>query len=333
VDRPKTRSAAPSTAQDSSPSGAPTLIVSGLSKAFGELQAVVDLSFEVAPGETFGLLGPNGAGKTTTISMICGLLDPDAGSVTIEGIPIRPGSTTGRELIGYVPQELALYPDISGRDNLAFFGRLYGLRGAAARDRIDDVLEVVGLTERGGDKVEHYSGGMQRRLNIAAGLLHRPRLLILDEPTVGIDPQSRNAILEAVAALGEQGMSVLYTTHYMEEAERLCRRVGIVDHGRLLALGTRRELVAMVDQHDQIEITVAGDPAAAVRALESEPGVLDVTTIGERSLTCMVATASEALSRVITRLVSSGAVVRDVRVVEPSLDSVFLHITGTALRD
>ncbi len=310
-----------------------TLVVTGLAKSFGDLEAVVDLSFEVAPGETFGLLGPNGAGKTTTISMICGLLRPDAGSVSVEGVAITPGSTAGRELIGYVPQQLALYPDISGRDNLTFFGRLYGLRGEEAKRRIDDVLDVVGLRDRAGDKVQEYSGGMQRRLNIAAGMLHRPRLLILDEPTVGIDPQSRNAILEAVATLGEQGMSVLYTTHYMEEAERLCRRVGIIDHGRLLALGTRRELVALVDQHDQIAITVAGDSAGAVRALEADPHVISAIAADDQRLTCTVARASAALPGVLTRLADADAVVRDVAVSEPSLDSVFLHITGTALRD
>jgi ABC-2 type transport system ATP-binding protein len=311
----------------------PTLVANGLAKAFGEIQAVDDLSFEVAHGETFGLLGPNGAGKTTAISMICGLLRPDSGTITVEGISIRPGSTHGRELIGYVPQELALYPDLSGRDNLTFFGRLYGLRGAEARQRIDETLEVVGLTDRAKDRVEHYSGGMQRRLNIAAGLLHRPRLLILDEPTVGIDPQSRNAILEAVSALGEQGMSVLYTTHYMEEAERLCRRVGIVDHGRLLACGTRRELIALVEQHDQITVTVAGDVGSAVHALDGDPDVISVSATDDRTLTCMVSTASATLSRLINRLADAGAQVRDVKVDEPSLDSVFLHITGTALRD
>ncbi len=310
-----------------------TLVVEGLTKRFGDLQAVDDLSFEVAPGETFGLLGPNGAGKTTTISMVCGLLAADGGSVTVEGVPIRPGSTRGRELIGYVPQEIALYPDLNGHDNLAFFGRLYGLRGAAARERIEQTLEVVGLTDRAGDKVEEYSGGMQRRLNIAAGLLHRPRLLILDEPTVGIDPQSRNAILEAVAALGESGMSVLYTTHYMEEAERLCRRVGIVDHGRLLAVGTRRELVALVEQHDQVTLTVSGSATAAAVVLESVEGVLSASPHDDRTVLCTVATASSILPHLVAALAEAEIGVSDLRVAEPSLDSVFLHITGTALRD
>lgn len=310
-----------------------TLVVEGLTKRFGDLQAVDGLSFEVAAGETFGLLGPNGAGKTTTISMVCGLLAADGGTVTVEGVPIRPGSTRGRELIGYVPQEIALYPDLNGRDNLAFFGRLYGLRGAAARERIEETLEVVGLTDRAGDKVEEYSGGMQRRLNIAAGLLHRPRLLILDEPTVGIDPQSRNAILEAVAALGESGMSVLYTTHYMEEAERLCRRVGIVDHGRLLAVGTRRELIALVEQHDQVTLTVSGSATAAAVVLESVEGVLSASPHDDRTVLCTVATASSILPHLVAALAEAEIGVSDLRVAEPSLDSVFLHITGTALRD
>ena len=313
--------------------GTPTLVVEGLSKRFGDIQAVDDLSFEVAAGETFGLLGPNGAGKTTTISMICGLLATDAGRITVEGIAITPRSTEGRELIGYVPQEIALYPDLSGRDNLIFFGRLYGLRGPAAKERIAEALETVGLTERADDRVQEYSGGMQRRLNIAAGLLHRPRLLILDEPTVGIDPQSRNAILEAVAALGESGLSVLYTTHYMEEAERLCRRVGIVDHGRLLAVGTRRELVALVAQHDQITVSVDGSASAAAAILHGVEGVLTAGHTDDRTVACMVATASSMLPRVVTALDEAGGGVTDLRVTEPSLDSVFLHITGTALRD
>ncbi len=312
---------------------APTLVVEGLAKSFGDLQAVDGLSFDVAPGETFGLLGPNGAGKTTSISMICGLLAPDAGTVTVEGVPIRPASTEGRGLIGYVPQEIALYPDLSGRDNLAFFGRLYGLKGAEATQRIDETLEVVGLSDRAGDKVQEYSGGMQRRLNIAAGLLHRPRLLILDEPTVGIDPQSRNAILEAVAALGETGMSVLYTTHYMEEAERLCRRVGIVDHGRLLALGARRELLALVGQHDQITVSVTGQAGAAAEILHQLQGVLSASAVDDRTVACMVESASSMLPAVVTSLGDADITVADLRVTEPSLDAVFLHITGTALRD
>ncbi len=310
-----------------------TLVVANLAKSFGAITAVQDLSFAIAPGETLGLLGPNGAGKTTTISMICGLLAPDQGTVTINGVPIRPGSTAGRALIGYVPQELAIYPDLSGHDNLAFFAALYGLRGAEARTRIAETLEVVGLSDRAKDRVDEYSGGMKRRLNIAAGLLHRPLLLVLDEPTVGIDPQSRNAILEAVAALGDQGMSVLYTTHYMEEAERLCQRVGVVDHGQLLACGTRRELVALVGQHDQLTFTVADDARRAAEVLSAEAGVLAVTESGDRTVTCMAASSGRLMPALIGALAAADLTVTNLSVAEPSLDSVFLQLTGTALRD
>ncbi|MDH3292714.1 MAG: ABC transporter ATP-binding protein, partial [Acidimicrobiia bacterium] len=308
------------------------LEVEGLRKAFDDLVAVDDLSFTIDEGETFGLLGPNGAGKTTAISMVCGLLDPDAGSIKVNGVPIEPGSTRGRELIGLVPQELALYTDMNGWDNLAFFARLYGLRGSAAKARIEEVLEVVGLSNRARDKVDEYSGGMQRRLNIAAGMLHRPKLLILDEPTVGIDPQSRNAILDAVAELGTTGMSVLYTTHYMEEAERLCRRVAIVDHGKMLACGTRRELVSMVDEHDKVRITVGGATDGAVDALSQHRGVVAASLVGEHSIECLVDNASQLLPELIAELGRRGLPITEIQVVEPSLDSVFLHITGTALR-
>jgi ABC-2 type transport system ATP-binding protein len=313
---------------------APAMLrVEGLRKSFDELVAVNDLSFVVEPGETFGLLGPNGAGKTTAISMICGLLEPDSGSITVDGVTIESDSTRGRELIGLVPQQLALYTDMNGWDNLAFFARLYGLRGKAAKARIEEVLEVVGLADRSQDKVEEYSGGMQRRLNIAAGMLHEPKLLILDEPTVGIDPQSRNAILDAVAELGTTGMSVLYTTHYMEEAERLCRRVAIVDHGKLLALGTRRELVSLVDQHDKVRISVGETVDRGVESLSRHIGVVAASLVGDHTIECLVDNASQLLPELIAELGDQGMSVTEIQVVEPSLDSVFLHITGTALRD
>ncbi|HEY1827404.1 MAG TPA: ABC transporter ATP-binding protein, partial [Acidimicrobiales bacterium] len=208
------------------------LTCSGLRKQFGERLAVDDVSFSVAAGECYGLLGPNGAGKTTTISMVCGLLQGDGGDVTVNGSP--GGSMEAKQSIGYVPQDLALYPDLSCQENLDFFGRMYGLRGPALTKRITESLELVGLADRAKDKIGSYSGGMKRRANMAAGLLHQPSLLVLDEPTVGVDPQSRNAILETVGALG---IAVLYTTHYMEEAAKLCQRIGIIDEGRLIAEG------------------------------------------------------------------------------------------------
>src|SRR5690606_14930056 len=220
------------------------LAVDGLRKSFGDLVAVDGVGFHVESGETYGLLGPNGAGKTTTISMIAGLLAPDAGKVVLAGEEISVRSTRGRNRIGFVPQDLAIYPDLTCRENLVFFGRLYGLGGDLLKSRVDEVLEVIGLTDRADDLTKEFSGGMKRRLNIGIGLLHEPTLLILDEPTVGVDPQSRNAILTSVENLSSAGMAVLYTTHYMEEAERLCDRVGIIDEGTIKAEGTRRSLVA-----------------------------------------------------------------------------------------
>ena len=219
----------------------------GLVKRFGGVTAVDGVSFEVATGETYGLLGPNGAGKTTTISLLCGLLDADAGHVEVLGERVGTRATGPRRHIGYVPQDLAIYPDLTARENLTFFGKLQGMRGAELRARVGEVLEVTALEGRSDDRADDFSGGMKRRLNIGIGLLHRPRLLVLDEPTVGVDPQSRDAILASVEALSGEGMAVLYTTHYMEEAERLCDRIGIVDQGRLVAEGTRAQLIATLD--------------------------------------------------------------------------------------
>ena len=244
----------------------PVLSFTDLRKRFGDVEAVKGISFRVGAGETYGLLGPNGAGKTTTISMVCGLLEPDAGAVEVAGAPLTSRSVAAKAAIGYVPQDLAIYPDLSGVENLRFFARLYGLAPALTRARVAEVLDVVGLAERGGDLAKTYSGGMKRRLNIGIGLLHRPRLLVLDEPTVGVDPQSRNAILESVERLAGEGMAVLYTTHYMEEAERLCDRIGIVDLGELKAEGTRAELVTLVGEHDRVRLQGPGELEAGARA-------------------------------------------------------------------
>lgn len=217
-----------------------------LRKQYGSRTAVDGVSFTIAEGEAYGLLGPNGAGKTTTISMVCGLLRPDAGAVEVAGVDLRAEPARAKGAIGYVPQEIALYPDLTARENLNFFGSLYGLRGARLRERVDAALAAVGLADRAAERVERYSGGMQRRCNIAAGLLHEPRLLVLDEPTVGVDAQSRAAILDTIAALNRDGLAVLYTSHYMEEVERLCDRIGVIDQGRLVAEGTSAELAALV---------------------------------------------------------------------------------------
>jgi ABC-2 type transport system ATP-binding protein len=310
----------------------PVLECRDLRKSFGDRVAVDGVGFSIAPGETYGLLGPNGAGKTTTISMICGILTRDGGTVSVAGSPVDVGTPAAKAAIGYVPQDLAIYPDLTARENLTFFARLYGLTGVDAKARITDVLEVVGLTDRAGDRTDQYSGGMKRRLNIAIGLLHRPQLLVLDEPTVGVDPQSRNAILESVEALGREGMAILYTTHYMEEAERLCHRVGIIDTGKIRAEGTRRELVALIGQRDKVNLSASGDLAAAARSLAGFAGVADATP-NEGGLELIVDDARGSLPRLLQAAADAGLVVTTVEVVEPDLEAVFLHLTGRALRD
>jgi ABC-2 type transport system ATP-binding protein len=310
----------------------PVLRCSGLEKRFGSLAAVDGVGFEIAAGETYGLLGPNGAGKTTTVSILCGLLERDAGDVIVAGTPMDPGATRAKAHVGYVPQDIALYPDLSGRENLKFFGRLYGLAGSDLEGRVSRMLDVVGLSDRASERVEHYSGGMKRRLNIAAGLLHDPKLLVLDEPTVGVDPQSRNAILENVTALAQSGLAVLYTTHYMEEAERLCDRVGIIDEGKIIAEGTRRELVAKVGQRDRVEMSGKGALARFAAAAKRLKDVYDAT-VGDGTVQLLVRSGRDLLPKLLEVADRSGAQVSSVDVVEPDLEAVFLHLTGKALRD
>ncbi|MDO8363097.1 MAG: ABC transporter ATP-binding protein [Actinomycetota bacterium] len=311
---------------------APVLRIDGLVRRFGERTAVDGVSFQIAAGETYGLLGPNGAGKTTTISMIAGILAADAGSVHVHGVPITTAANPHKRHIGFVPQQIALFDDLTARENLRFFGGLQGLRGKALDARIAATLDMVGLSDRADDRIDAFSGGMQRRANIAVGLLHEPTLLILDEPTAGVDPQSRNQILESVEQLGTAGLSVLYTTHYMEEAERLCDRVGVIDNGRLIAEGTRRELVTQIGEHDRI--VVRGDDhlqefAAHVRHL---PGVVEVS-VADHSAEVSADDGAAVLAGVVTCAVEVGMAVTGVEVHEPNLESVFLHLTGKALRD
>ncbi len=304
----------------------------GLVKAFDDLVAVDDVGFHIAAGETYGLLGPNGAGKTTTISMISGILEADAGKVMVAGKEITTRTTDGNAEIGYVPQDIAIYPDLTARENLRFFGKLYGIPKARLAERIDEVLDVIGLKDRGDDRTEEYSGGMKRRLNIGIGLLHEPSLLILDEPTVGVDPQSRNSILESVELLGQSGTAVLYTTHYMEEAERLCDRVAIIDGGKIRAEGTRRELVQLVGQRDTINLGVVGSAHRLADALEHISEIESVSA-AEGSVELLVEGASTLLPRILDAAQQAEVGVSGVEVVEPNLESVFLHLTGKALRD
>jgi ABC-2 type transport system ATP-binding protein len=304
----------------------------GLVKQFGGRRAVDDVSFTIQRGETYGLLGPNGAGKTTTISMICGLLRRDAGQVTVGGHPMAYDAIEAKAALGLVPQDLALYEDLTARDNLRFFGRLQRLSGDDLAARVEEVLEVVGLADRGDERIETYSGGMKRRANIAVGLLHRPHLLVLDEPTVGVDPQSRNAILEAVEELSRRGLSVLYTTHYMEEAERLCDRIGIIDDGRIVAEGTRRELIDRIGQGDRIDVQAEGDLERFALACAVLPGVLEATT-RDRGIAVRSANGAAALSGVVLAAQQTEVTIHGVAVVEPDLEDVFLRMTGKALRD
>jgi ABC-2 type transport system ATP-binding protein len=304
----------------------------GLVKAFGDLVAVDGVGFHIAEGETYGLLGPNGAGKTTSISMIAGILESDAGRVTVGGTDITTRTTDGKAQIGYVPQDIAIYPDLSARENLRFFGKLYGIPKQELNSRIDEVLEVIGLSDRGDDRTEEYSGGMKRRLNIGIGLLHEPTLLILDEPTVGVDPQSRNAILESVEQLGRRGTALLYTTHYMEEAERLCDRVAIIDGGKIRAEGTRRQLVELVGQRDTVKLGVVG---SAHRLVDDLKAISEIDNIiaTEGSVEIVVEGASRLLPRILDVAEEADVAVSSVEVVEPNLEAVFLHLTGKALRD
>ncbi|MBC2931499.1 ABC transporter ATP-binding protein [Nocardioides sp. zg-1228] len=309
------------------------LVVDSLVRRFGDLTAVDDVSFRIAPGETYGLLGPNGAGKTTMISMVAGLIAADHGTVTVAGERMTPRTTDPKRHVGLVPQELAIYPDLTGRENLMLFGRLQGLRGAALKARVDDVLDLIGLADRAKDRSKHYSGGMKRRLNIGVGLLNRPTLLILDEPTVGVDPQSRNAILESVEALSVEGMAVLYTTHYMEEAERLCDRIGIIDAGRLEAEGTRAELIRLIGGVDTIRLGASsGDLADAAEELRRIPGVERVDA-DRSAATLTVKDASTLVAPVVGTAAAHGVTLADVEISRPDLESVFLHLTGKGLRD
>ncbi len=311
--------------------GQQVLSVNDLVHRYGDLQAVDGVSFHVAPGETYGLLGPNGAGKTTVISMIAGLIPAHGGTIEVLGSPMSVNAVETKRYVGLVPQELAIYPELSARENLMFFGRLQRLHGKQLTLRVGEVLELIGLLDRAKDPTKEYSGGMKRRLNIGIGLLHKPALLILDEPTVGVDPQSRNSILESVAALSAEGMAVLYTTHYMEEAERLCDRVAIVDAGRVQAEGTRDELIQLTGAVDHIRLTGGGDIESATVALRGLQAV-DQVEADHRSLMLTVHDAPTAVAAVVNAASEAGMTIEDVDVSRPDLESVFLHLTGKALR-
>ena len=305
-----------------------------LARSFGEIQAVKGITFEIAEGEVFSLLGPNGAGKTTTISMLSCLITPSSGDATVAGHSVVHDSMAVRRSIGVVPQGIALYDALTARENLSFWGRMYGMGGAALRQRVGEVLDLVGLADRADQKIRTYSGGMKRRVNIGAGLLHRPRLVFMDEPTVGVDPQSRRSILDSVKELSRAGTTVLYTTHYMEEAQELSDRVGIVDHGELIAIGTQEELTRLVGERETLRLHVGEDQDGArlAEGLKATDGVLAASAAGPE-IVVTVARADEAVAPVIVRASELGFRVRSVDIEEPNLEAVFLRLTGRALRD
>ncbi|MDX2437699.1 MAG: ABC transporter ATP-binding protein [Acidobacteriota bacterium] len=306
--------------------------VERLRKSFNTLVAVDDVSFTVGEGEIFGLLGPNGAGKTTTINMICGVLKPDAGRVLIGGKDIWLESKTVKQGLAVVPQEIAVYEDMTSRDNLNFWGSLYGLRGADLRSRVDEALTRVGLSDRATEKVKGFSGGMKRRLNLCMGLLHRPRVLLLDEPTVGIDPQARLNILAVVREVAAAGTTILYTTHYMDEAEDLCDRIAIIDHGKILTVGTLDELTRLAGEAEVLRLSgdfdddVARerlDAVAGVRVLKADNGVAVLSVDAD----------GPGLLAVLPKILEANLEVDDVSIQQPNLQSVFISLTGKELRD
>jgi linearmycin/streptolysin S transport system ATP-binding protein len=313
---------------------APILEAHHLLKNFGDITAVNGISFSIDQGEIFSLLGPNGAGKTTTISMLSCLISPTEGDALIAGHSIVKEPLGVKRLIGIVPQEIALYDALSARENLVFWGRMYGMGGVALRQRVDQALGQIGLVDKADQRVSTYSGGMKRRVNIAVGLLHHPQVIYMDEPTVGIDPQSRRNILDAVKELNQQGMTVLYTTHYMEEAQELSDRVGIIDHGELIAMGTQKELTQMVGEYDVLRLHLVEDQPAGPLADEL-CGLPDVVrcSAADHEVVLVVPEAETALAPVITRANELGYKVRSVDMQEPNLEAVFLHLTGRALRD
>ncbi len=310
------------------------LHANNLVRKFGELTAVDDVSFDIQEGEIFSLLGPNGAGKTTTISMLSTLLAPTSGDALINGFSIKGDSMQVRKYIGIVPQEIALYDELSALENLNYWGKLYDLSGQELNHRVSEVLDQIGLSDRAKDRLKTYSGGMKRRVNIAAGLLHKPKLLFMDEPTVGIDPQSRRMILDMVKDLNQQGMAILYTTHYMEEAQELSNRVGIIDHGKLIAVGTQEELTQQVGETDSIHILT--DPTDDLQSIASKlngfDGIIRVL-VEETGLNLITNDAETNLAPIINQASQAGARIKSIEIVEPNLETVFLHLTGRALRD
>lgn len=303
-----------------------------LHKDFGVVYAVKGVSFQIQKGEIYSLLGPNGAGKSTTISMLSGLLRPTKGDARVMGHSVLEEPAKAKEAIGVVPQEVALYEDLTGRENLSFWGKMYGIRGAPLKKRVDEILDIIGLADRQKHKVETYSGGMKRRMNIGVALLHKPEVIIMDEPTVGIDPQSRRNILDSVKALNQEGMTVLYTTHYMEEAQELSDHIAIMDMGEIIVEGTHEELVQIVGELDRMELTINQESDRVMNAWRATEGVQKINA-EDSMITLLVDDSNVVLPLLFESANQLETRITSVEIYEPNLETVFLHLTGRALRD
>jgi len=304
--------------------------VSNLKKTFDTVDALKGISFNIPQGECYGLLGPNGAGKTTTISIMSTLIEPDDGEVNIAGYDLKKNPLDCKKSIGVVTQEIALYNEFSAYDNLLFWGGIYKIPGQELTDRIDDILDLLGLTDRKNDKVKTYSGGMKRRINIASALLHRPKVLFMDEPTVGIDPQSRNLIFEVVEKLHNEGMTIIYTTHYMEEAERLCDRIGIIDNGEIIAQGTMKELKTLGSMKESVVISYTNLTDESYNTIEK--GWNDLQRF-EDTIHFYSMNIQGDLSKVILMCNEFGLDIRHIDIQKINLETIFLSLTGKKLRD
>lgn len=303
-----------------------------LVKRYGDTLAVDNVNLAIDEGEVFGLLGPNGAGKTTIINMLLGLTKVDGGEIHIFGKKVNGNREDVSQHIGIVPQDLAIYNDLTAAENATFFGRLYGLKGALLKERVAEALAFTGLSDKAKDFPKKFSGGMKRRLNIACALVHHPRLIIMDEPTVGIDPQSRNHILNSVRELHGQGSTIIYTSHYMEEVEELCSRVAIMDQGRIVALGSKEELKELVSAEDRIVVELSGVNYTLVDEVKKIQGVKDCL-LAENTLTILAVQNNSLISQVVDRITGTGAQVVSLSAEKPTLESVFLTLTGKTLRD
>lgn len=309
------------------------IVAENLKKSFGNIQAVDGINLEIPKGQIVGLLGPNGAGKSTTISMISTLYKPTSGKLYFDGKDIVKEPKWIKPHLGYVPQEIALYQTLSGYENLKYFGGLYGLSGVELKKRIEKVSEIIGINDRLKDKVEHYSGGMKRRINIGVALLHNPKIIIMDEPTVGIDPQSRNHILETVKLLNEQGMTVIYTSHYMEEVEAICQNVYIMDHGKIIASGTQEALIDQSDSHTSIHLKFDDNVKNRIDQFKQIKNVMAVTAVEDDEIIILAGGNGNSQKEIIRAIMEMEIGLVSFDVTKPNLEQVFLKLTGRGLRD